>query len=49
MYVGPENSGYSFLSKLYKNKTKKTEEVPISIDGVQGNVLIADECVENGE
>lgn len=49
MYVGPDNKGYKLLHGLYKNKTEKTLEVAISIDGVQGMVLIAEECVSIGE
>lgn len=49
MYVGPENKGYKLLHGLYKNKTEKTLEVAISIDGVQGMVLIAEECIAIGE
>lgn len=49
MYVGPENKGYKLLHGLYKEKTEKTLEVAISIDGVQGMVLIAEECVAIGE
>lgn len=49
MYVGPANKGYKLIDGLYKNKTEKDFEVAISIDGVQGTVLIADECVAVGK
>lgn len=49
MYVGPENKGYKLVHGLYKNKTEKTMEIAISIDGVQGMILIADESVAIGK
>lgn len=49
MYIGPDNKGYKFLEGLYKNDTNKTEEIAFSIEGVQGTVLLADECVSNGK
>lgn len=49
MYIGPENKGYKLVHGLYKNKTQKSLEVAISIDGVQGMILIADECVSVGK
>lgn len=49
MYVGPENKGYALLSGLYKKKNDSKTETPISIDGVQGNVLIAAENIASGK
>lgn len=45
LYLGPENRGYAQLSGLYKKKADPKKETPISIDGVQGNVLITEENV----
>lgn len=45
LYVGPENRGYAQLTGLYKKKADPEKETPISIDGVQGNVLITNENV----
>lgn len=47
LYVGPGNSGFALIKELYKNKTHKTE-VPILVDGVQGTILTAEECVPVG-
>lgn len=47
MYVGPENKGYSQLTAMYKNKDYN--ETNVSIDGVQGTVLITDENVSIGK
>lgn len=48
LYVAPDNSGYRLISGLYKNEMEDTEEVPILIDGVQGTVLVSEECVKTG-
>lgn len=49
MYVGPGNKGYKLMIGIYKNDVDKDEEVPFSIDGVQGFSLAAEECVSSGE
>jgi len=46
LYIGPGNPGYKLLKDLYKNKIDDNVEVPVSIEGMQGNVLITEECVE---
>lgn len=49
LYVTKANPGYKLLKGLYKNNTAHDVDVPISIQGVQGVVLVADECVEIGK
>ena len=48
LYLGPGNSNYDFIKGLYKNKVKQDEEVEISIDGMRGKILLADDCVGEG-
>ena len=48
LYVGPGNSNYDFIKGLYINNIKSDEEVEISIDGMRGSVLLADDCVTEG-
>lgn len=49
LYVGPENKGYTQLNGLYKKKTDPKKETSITIDGVQGMVLVSEENVPAGE
>lgn len=49
LYIGPANRGYAQLTALYKKKTDAKKETSISIDGVQGTVLLNDENVQIGE
>lgn len=49
LYVSPSNKGYKFVKGLYDNKTKLDTDVPILIDGVQGTILVADECIKPGK
>lgn len=49
LYVTKANPGYKLLMGLYKNNTEHDVDVPISIQGVQGVVLVADECVKIGK
>lgn len=48
LYVSLGNSGYDFLKGLYMNKIDIHFETEISIDGMRGSVLIADDCVGDG-
>lgn len=49
IYVGPDNKGYSTLSALYKTKVDAKRETSISIEGVQGMVLITEENIQLGK
>lgn len=49
LYVGPANQGYAQMTALYKKAIDAKTETPISIDGVQGTVLISDENVQIGK
>ena len=42
------NSGFGFIKGLYENKIGATVEVDVSIDGMQGTVLLAEDCVTPG-
>lgn len=48
LYVAPGNTGYKFVRGLYINEVDKDVESSMLIDGVQGTVLLTDECVEEG-
>lgn len=48
MYVTLRNSGYDFIKGLYENKVGASVEVNVSIDGMQGTVLLAEDCVTPG-
>lgn len=48
MYVSSSNPNYKKVYALYKNKSDADVELPILIDGVQGHILTADECVPKG-
>jgi 5'-3' exoribonuclease 2 len=48
MYVTLKNSGYDFIKGLYENKIDFNDEVNVSIDGMQGTVLLAEDCVTPG-
>lgn len=43
-----KNSGFDFIKGLYENQIGSTEEVNVSIDGMQGTVLLAEDCVSPG-
>lgn len=49
LYMAPSNKGYKFLKGLYDNKTSPDDDVLISIDGIQGTILYADECIKPGK
>lgn len=48
LYVGLGNSGYNFIKGLYTNHVSSDAETPISVDGVRGTVLLAEDCVGDG-
>ncbi|CAL7949582.1 unnamed protein product [Xylocopa violacea] len=48
LYVGLGNSGYNFIKGLYTNHVGFDVETPISIDGMRGTVLLAEDCVGDG-
>ncbi|PNF18929.1 hypothetical protein B7P43_G15788, partial [Cryptotermes secundus] len=48
LYVTLKNSGYDFIKGLYENEIDLTDEVNVSIDGMQGTVLLAEDCVVPG-
>jgi 5'-3' exoribonuclease 2 len=43
-----KNSGYKFIRGLYENEVGFNDEVTVSIDGMQGTVLLAEDCVSPG-
>ncbi|XP_012232131.1 5'-3' exoribonuclease 2 homolog isoform X1 [Linepithema humile] len=48
LYVGTENSGYSFVKGLYTNRLGYNKEIEISVDGMRGTVLLSEDCVSDG-
>ena len=48
LYVGIGSSGFSLLKKFYETEDDQDTEFPVSIDGMQGLVLIAEENVAEG-
>lgn len=48
LYVSHQNSGYDLLKNLYIQKVDVEAECAVSIDGMQGTVLLSDVCVEVG-
>jgi 5'-3' exoribonuclease 2 len=40
-----KNSGFDFIKGLYENEIGFSDEVNVSIDGMQGTVLLAEDCV----
>ncbi|CAK9813610.1 5'-3' exoribonuclease 2 [Anthophora quadrimaculata] len=48
LYVGVGNSGYNFIKGLYTNRVRFDAETPISIDGMRGTVLLAEDTVGEG-
>lgn len=46
LFVGPGNKGYNFIKKLYSNNTDVNVETSTTIEGMKGNLLIAEDCVE---
>lgn len=48
LYVGMGSNGFQLLKKFYEAEDDLTKEFPVSIDGMQGLVLIAEENVAEG-
>lgn len=48
LYVGAKNTGYNEIRQLYVQKISVKMEVHVSIQGMQGTVLLSDECVDYG-
>ncbi|KAL7298557.1 hypothetical protein TKK_0008331 [Trichogramma kaykai] len=48
LYIGPSNSGYSFLKRLYDNNIGYDSEVEVCMDDMWGKVLLARDCVGIG-
>ncbi|XP_044011716.1 5'-3' exoribonuclease 2 homolog [Aphidius gifuensis] len=48
LYVSTSNSGYNFIKGLYTNNIDFDKQTEISIDGMRGTVLIAEDCVGEG-
>lgn len=49
LYLGTTNPGYADLMAIYKKKkSKRNEPIEITIEGVSGMVLAADENVAIG-
>lgn len=48
LYVSHQNSGYDLLKNLYLQKVDAEAECAVSIDGMQGTVLLSDVCIEVG-
>lgn len=48
LYLGRGNKGYKLLTKYYESETDFCRELPISVDGMQGLVLLSKENVDIG-
>lgn len=48
LYVSNRNKGYGFIKGMYQNKVQTKVEAAISIDGMQGTVMVSEECVRDG-
>ncbi|KAF3421262.1 hypothetical protein E2986_08086 [Frieseomelitta varia] len=48
LYVGLGNSNYNFIKELYISHVRFDIETSISIDGMRGTVLLAEDCVGDG-
>lgn len=48
LYVGIGSAGYMLLKKFYETEDDPEKEFPVSIDGMQGLVLIAEENIPEG-
>lgn len=48
LYVQSDNSKYGLLKDLYLNKSNHADLTPVLIDGMEGKVLLADDCVTIG-
>lgn len=48
LYVGFGSTGYNLLKKFYETEEDTDKEFPISIDGMQGLVLVTEENIPEG-
>lgn len=48
LYVQQDNSKYELLKDLYLNKSNYENTTSILIDGMEGKVMLADDCVVIG-
>lgn len=48
LYIQQDNSKYEFLKELYLTKSNYENSTSVLIDGMEGKVLLADDCVNNG-
>lgn len=49
LYIGTSCSQYKLISKYYEEKMEFNKEVPITIDSMQGSILLTSESVEIGD
>lgn len=48
LYLGIGSSGYALLKKFYETEDNNEKEFPVSIDGMQGVVLLSEDNVGEG-
>jgi len=48
LYINRGSAGFQLLKKFYETETDYDKELPVSIEGMQGLVLLSEENVEEG-
>lgn len=48
LYIQENNSKYGLLKDLYLDKTNSHNSTSVLIDGMEGKVMLADDCVTIG-
>lgn len=48
LYIQQDNSKYELLKELYSTKSNYENSTSVLIDGMEGKVKLADDCVNNG-
>jgi len=48
LYIQQDNSKYGLLKDLYLDKTNFENLTSVLIDGMEGKVMLADDCVNIG-
>lgn len=48
LYIQQDNSKYGLLKELYLNKSNYEDLTSILIDGMEGKVMLANDCVTIG-
>lgn len=48
LYIQQDNSKYELLKDLYLNKINYENATSVLIDGMEGKVMLADDCVTIG-